>query len=79
MAGRFVWHEVLTTDVAAATAFYADVVGWTATDSGVPGVDYTLLSMGEAWRVSKLPMMWPRPPNRFVPKARPPSTVSASP
>lgn len=28
MAGAFVWHELMTTDTAAATAFYANVVGW---------------------------------------------------
>lgn len=27
--GRFVWYELLTSDPAAAQAFYADVVGWT--------------------------------------------------
>ncbi|MCC6719918.1 MAG: VOC family protein [Acetobacteraceae bacterium] len=47
MIGTFVWHEILTTDTAAARAFYTDVVGWTARDSGVPGMDYTLLLTGE--------------------------------
>lgn len=41
MAGRFVWHELMTTDPAAATAFYTSVIGWTAIASGMPG--YTLL------------------------------------
>ncbi len=27
--GRFLWHELLTTDTRAATAFYTKVVGWT--------------------------------------------------
>src|SRR5574340_1238830 len=27
-AGRFVWYEHLTRDVAGAVAFYSDVVGW---------------------------------------------------
>lgn len=47
MAGRFVWYEILTTDPAGARAFYTNVAGWTARDSGVPGIDYTLLSAGE--------------------------------
>lgn len=47
MNGDFVWHELLTTDPKAATAFYTDVVGWAARDSGMPGVDYTILSAGE--------------------------------
>jgi predicted enzyme related to lactoylglutathione lyase len=28
MAGRFVWHELLTTDVKGAIAFYTEVIGW---------------------------------------------------
>ena len=32
--GDFVWHDLMTTDVAAAADFYARVVGWTVTDSG---------------------------------------------
>lgn len=47
MAGRFVWHELMTTDAAAAARFYADAVGWTAKDSGMPGMQYTLMHAGE--------------------------------
>jgi predicted enzyme related to lactoylglutathione lyase len=47
MAGQFAWYELLTTDAAAATSFYTNVVGWTAKDSGMPGVAYTLLQAGE--------------------------------
>jgi len=47
MAGRFVWHELMTTDAPAAARFYADVVGWSARDSGMPGVEYTLLHAGD--------------------------------
>ena len=43
---RFVWYELMTTDPAAARAFYTQVVGWQASDSGMPGMDYTLLSAG---------------------------------
>jgi uncharacterized protein len=39
----FVWYELMTSDQAAATRFYTDVVGWSAKDSGMPGVKYTLL------------------------------------
>jgi len=38
--GRFIWYELMTSDVAAAKAFYASVVGWTAQDSQQPGMDY---------------------------------------
>ncbi len=37
MAGAFVWHELMTTDPVAATAFYSNVIGWTPQDSGMPG------------------------------------------
>ena len=42
--GRFVWFDLMTTDVPAANAFYSKVVGWTARDAGMPGDYYTLLS-----------------------------------
>lgn len=43
----FVWYELMTTDAAAARAFYTRVIGWQAADSGMPGMDYTLLSAGD--------------------------------
>lgn len=43
----FVWYELMTTDAQAATAFYSRVVGWKAADAGMPGMSYTLLSVGE--------------------------------
>jgi predicted enzyme related to lactoylglutathione lyase len=45
--GKFVWCELMTTDTGAAQAFYGKVVGWTAQDSGVPGMAYTVLSAGK--------------------------------
>ncbi|MEP6548746.1 MAG: VOC family protein [Gammaproteobacteria bacterium] len=44
----FVWCELMTTDVAAAKAFYADVVGWNTQDVPMPGMTYTLLRVGDA-------------------------------
>ena len=38
----------MTTDVAAAAAFYTEVIGWGAQDASVPGTPYTLLAVGEA-------------------------------
>ena len=35
--GRFVWYELVTTDVEAAIAFYTKVMGWGAWDASVPG------------------------------------------
>jgi len=45
--GKFVWYELMTTDPAAAQAFYTDVVGWgTAPFEGAP-IPYTMWMKGE--------------------------------
>jgi hypothetical protein len=46
--GRFVWYELMTSDMAAARAFYAEVVGWGAHDASTPELAYTLFTVGEA-------------------------------
>ena len=43
---RFAWYELMTTDVAAARAFYADVVGWGTEDVSTPGHAYVQFSAG---------------------------------
>ncbi|HVS77094.1 MAG TPA: VOC family protein [Steroidobacteraceae bacterium] len=43
--GRFVWHELMTTDPQAAGAFYAKVLSWKTEPSGMP--DYTLWVAGK--------------------------------
>jgi len=45
--GRFVWYELMTTDMEAAKAFYAEVVGWGTQDASMPGMAYTLFTAGE--------------------------------
>ncbi|MFG1395623.1 VOC family protein [Roseixanthobacter pseudopolyaromaticivorans] len=42
--GRFVWYELMTPDMDAATAFYGDVVGWGAQKHDMPGMPYTLFT-----------------------------------
>lgn len=44
--GRFVWHELMTTDPQAAGAFYSKVLRWKTQPSGMP--DYTLWVSGKA-------------------------------
>ena len=44
---RFVWYELMTSDVAAAGKFYANVVGWGSRDAGMPD-PYTLMLVGDA-------------------------------
>jgi uncharacterized protein len=46
--GRFIWYELMTTDVGAAKEFYAEVVGWRAQDASMPGITYTRFTVGEA-------------------------------
>ena len=43
--GRFVWYELMTTDIETAKAFYANVVGWGTRDAGLA---YNLFTVGDA-------------------------------
>jgi uncharacterized protein len=43
--GRFIWHELMTSDIDAAAAFYSKVVPWKTQDSGMPS--YTLWMAGK--------------------------------
>lgn len=42
--GRFVWYELMTSDLDAASRFYGAVAGWQARDAGMEGWDYRILS-----------------------------------
>ena len=46
--GRFVWYELMTTDIETAKAFYANVVGWGTRDAAMPGLTYSLFTVGDA-------------------------------
>jgi hypothetical protein len=45
--GKFVWYEVLTSDLPAVEAFYRAVLGWGAKNSGNPDMRYTMFTMAE--------------------------------
>jgi len=45
--GRFVWYGLMTTDLKAAKAFYAKVVGWGTRDASTPGMAYALFTAGK--------------------------------
>lgn len=45
MANPFFWYELMTTDVPASAAFYADVVGW-RTEAFQGGEGYTIVKAG---------------------------------
>jgi uncharacterized protein len=55
-AKKFVWYDLLTSDVNAAESFYAKVIGWEAKDAGVPGRPYTLLSAGPVMVAGVMPV-----------------------
>ena len=40
---QFIWYDLMTTDVKAAEKFYADVVGWQISDSGLTHQAYSIL------------------------------------
>lgn len=44
--GRFVWHELSTSDPAAAKDFYEKVIGWGTSKLAGGGVDYTMWMAG---------------------------------
>ena len=44
--GRFIWYELTTTDMQAAKAFYAAVVGWGTRDASMAGMPYTVFTAG---------------------------------
>jgi predicted enzyme related to lactoylglutathione lyase len=46
--GRFVWYELMTTDIKIAKAFYASVVGWSTRDTSMPGSAYNLFATGDS-------------------------------
>lgn len=45
--GRFVWYELMTTDVPAAREFYRKVAGWTAKPFSEEGPEYLIWHSGE--------------------------------
>lgn len=46
--GRFVWYELMTTDVEIARAFYASVVGWGTRNASTPDFAYSLFAVGDS-------------------------------
>ena len=46
-AGHFCWHELVTTDLTAATKFYTELLGWTYRDNPGPGGVYRMFSVGD--------------------------------
>ena len=53
--GRFVWHELMTTDTDAASDFYSRVVPWKAEDSGMPSYSIWMSGKVRAGGLMALP------------------------
>lgn len=45
--GTFCWNELMTRDDKAASKFYSELIGWKAEDSGMPGMNYTVMKAGD--------------------------------
>ena len=45
--GTFCWNELMTRDTDSATKFYTELIGWKIVDSGMPGMKYSMLKVGE--------------------------------
>ena len=56
MHGNFFWYDLMTTDPEPARDFYGHVVGWGAQDSGVPGSDYTILTVSDRGVAGLMPI-----------------------
>jgi predicted enzyme related to lactoylglutathione lyase len=47
-SGRFVWHDLMTTDVKSALAFYGELFGWKTTEMDMgPGGKYLMIKAGD--------------------------------
>lgn len=45
--GAFSWSELMTSDVAAAKAFYSQLFGWTTEDMSMPDMNYTVVKVAD--------------------------------
>jgi predicted enzyme related to lactoylglutathione lyase len=64
MANPFVHVELMTTDVAKAKAFYTELFDWKLED--VPGMDYTLIDVGEGTGGGIMKTMQPDSPSSWT-------------
>jgi predicted enzyme related to lactoylglutathione lyase len=55
--GEHIWFELLTADPDAAERFYAEVIGWAVAPSGIPGMDYRIISAPDGKHVAGLMQM----------------------
>ena len=53
--GKFVWYDLMTSDISAAATFYDKVVGWTSMDAGMPDRPYHIFSVGKTMVAGLMP------------------------
>ena len=44
---KFIWYDLMVSDLASATKFYGDVIGWTFADAGMPDKSYWIINAGD--------------------------------
>ena len=54
--GDFFWYDVMTTDMAAAKAFYTSITGWTVQDVSTPGMTYNSFDLEGRGVAGLMPM-----------------------
>jgi uncharacterized protein YndB with AHSA1/START domain/predicted enzyme related to lactoylglutathione lyase len=66
--GEFSWNELVTQDVAGATAFYSKLFGWQAEKFGptASGTDYMILKAGNTQVGGMMKMPMPDAPSRWL-------------
>ncbi len=69
--GRFIWYELMTTDIDASQRFYGEVVGWQVSDSGQPGVDYRIIHTTEGGQAGGVGGLLPLSPDMVAHGAKP--------
>lgn len=45
--GMFCWNELMTRDTESAGKFYSELLGWKPTAGAMPGMNYTLMKVGD--------------------------------
>jgi predicted enzyme related to lactoylglutathione lyase len=64
--GRFVWHELLTTDTAGAATFYPKVVPWRTAPSSMPGYTIWMAAQVQIGGLMALPAEAGAPPPHWL-------------
>jgi predicted enzyme related to lactoylglutathione lyase len=64
--GRFVWHELVSTDVAKSVAFYTQLLGWKTKEVDMGPMKYTLVHAGDQEIAGMMAPPMPGIPSHWV-------------